>query len=272
MGKDKIFVIGCGNMGGAIISGLIKKGYNNTLITGIDIDEKRLVDLNQKFGINFSRDLSIIKEQKGTIILAVKPNYIKEVLNNIKEILNAKKHSIISVAAGIKIKTIEKILGYDIPIARCMPNINAMIGRSITAISFNKSVSENMKTEIKNIISSIGETVTIEESLFDAVTGLSGSGPAYVFLFIEALTEAGVFLGIQRDKALKLSLNTVLGSVEYLIKNNIHPAIAIDKVSSPGGTTVEGLHVLHEGKLKSTLVNAVKKAAEKSKIIGKNLE
>lgn len=269
MNKGNIFIIGCGNMGSSIITGLIDKGFNRSSITGIDIDHKKIEDLKKKYGINTSEDPSIIKDG-GLVLLAVKPGYIEDLLNSIKSVLTPGRHTVVSIAAGIKIDTIEKVIGSDIPVARCMPNLNAQVGRAITAIAFNNAMDDPGRNQVKEVMGSIGDTIVIEENLFDAVTGLSGSGPAYVFLFIEALADGGVLMGIPREKALKLAVDTVLGSAEFIKKKNIPPSIAREMVSSPGGTTVEGLFALEEGKFRYSVIKAVKMAAEKSAIIGKN--
>ena len=264
---NNIFVIGCGNMGSAIISGMLKNGYNHSTITGIDIDMNKLKYLKQNYSINTSDDISILKNG-GTIIIAVKPNQIKFLLEKLRNIIQPSKHKILSIAAGIKIKKIENIIGTGFPIARCMPNIAAMVGNSTTAICFNDKVSDEEKSQFLKIINSIGKTFELDEKLFDAVTGLSGSGPAYIFLMIEALADAGVLMGLPRDKSFKLALNTVSGSAEYLAKMEMHPAMAKDLVTSPGGTTIEGLLTLEEGAFKGLIMNAVKRASEKSKILG----
>ena len=264
---NKIFIIGCGNMGSAIISGILNRGYNPSEIIGLDVDREKLNHLKRTYNINTSDDISILKDG-GTIIIAVKPVHIYSLLKKMKPILHPSKHKVLSVAAGIKIKHIEDAIEIKLPIARCMPNIAAMIGNSTTAICFNEIANDEEKRNFINIIESIGKCYEIEEYLFDAVTGLSGSGPAYIFLMIEALTDGGVLMGLPRDISYKLALNTVLGSAEYLNKKEIHPAIARELVTSPGGTTIDALLTLEEGSFKSLVMNAVKKAAEKSKLLG----
>ncbi len=265
-----VFIVGCGNMGKAIISGLIKNGYSPSFITGIDIDKNKLSILKSQYNINISVNFSVIKEE-AIIVIAVKPDNVDQILTKLNNLINPKKHLILSIAAGVKIEEIENIIGKDFLIARCMPNIAAMVGKSTTVICFNSKVTDTIKTDFLTISNSIGISFEIEEQLFDAVTGLSGSGPAYLFLMVESMADAGVLMGIPRETSLNLALNTVLGSAEFLDKMKLHPAVAKEMVTSPGGTTIEALLTLEDGAFKGLIMKAVKKATEKSIQLGKKL-
>lgn len=201
------------------------------------------------------------------LILAVKPDQVAAVLQEIQPQFT-KKHLLISIAAGVPIAKIENGLGEGARVIRVMPNTPALIGLSASAYALGKAAKAEDGQLTWKLLSAVGVAVPLKESLLDAVTGLSGSGPAYVYMIIEALSDGGVAAGLPRDVATKLAAQTVLGSAKMVLETGLHPGVLKDMVTSPGGTTVEGLHEIEKGGLRGTLISAVRAAAEKSKKLG----
>jgi pyrroline-5-carboxylate reductase len=201
------------------------------------------------------------------LFLAVKPDHVQEVLGDIRSGGNA-KHLVISIAAGVPLARLEAGLGAGARVIRVMPNTPALVGASATAFSLGASATPQDGELVRKLFSSVGLCFQLKESLLDAVTGLSGSGPAFIYLVIEALSDGGVAAGLPRDVATQLAAQTVLGSAKMVLETGIHPGALKDMVASPGGTTIEGLHELEKGKLRGTLMSAVRAAAEKSRKLG----
>lgn len=178
------------------------------------------------------------------------------------------KHLLISIAAGVPISKLEGGLGQAARIIRVMPNTPALVGASASAFSASKTATREDCDLAQRLFSAVGTAFQVKESLLDAVTGLSGSGPAYVYMFIEALSDAGVAAGLPRDVALKLAAQTVLGGARMVLETGLHPGALKDMVASPGGTTIEGIYELEKGKLRGTLMSAVRAATEKSRKLG----
>jgi pyrroline-5-carboxylate reductase len=211
-------------------------------------------------------NLEVVKFAR-VLILAVKPDQVSAVLGEIRPELKT-QHLLISIAAGVPLSRLESSLGSGAHLIRVMPNTPALVGASASAFALSKSVTPAEAALSQKLLSSVGLALQLKESLLDAVTGLSGSGPAYVYLAIEALSDGGVAAGLPRDVALKLATQTVLGSARMVLETGLHPAALKDMVASPGGTTIEGLHELEKGHFRATLMNAVRAAAEKSKRLG----
>jgi len=271
MPLSRIAVIGCGNMGGAFISGLIKRGYNPEYIHGIDTDKGILTKLEKSTHIKTSTAINEDIEKCDVIVVAVKPVHIGPLLGKLSPHIDS-HHLIISVAAGVPLAFLEKCLNKKAAIVRTMPNIAAKVGEAVIALCYNRAVSPEQRDTALDIMSGMGETIELDESLFDAVTGLSGSGPAFVFLMIEALADGGVLMGIPREKALRLAIKTVEGAALYLKETAAHPAVAREMVASPGGTTIEGLHVLENGGFRGLIIDAVKQASIKSARLGEKFD
>ncbi|HAW49662.1 TPA: pyrroline-5-carboxylate reductase [bacterium] len=255
----KIGVIGSGNMGSAIVDGLLKEGYD---VIASDIVEEKLSVLKCKT----TRDNLDILKSVDTVILAVKPQVIKGVLEEIKE--EVKSHLIISIAGGIKIEAIEEILGNK-RVIRVMPNTPSLIGKGISAIAKGKYASDSDMDKANEIFSAIGDVVTVDESLMDSITALSGSGPAYVFLFIDALISVGVRMGLSRDVSEKLVLSTISGSIALLKETGKHPLVLRDMVTSPGGTTVAAIEVMEKKNFSGIIWEAILSAEKRAKELGK---
>jgi pyrroline-5-carboxylate reductase len=203
----------------------------------------------------------------SVLILAVKPNQVASVLAEIRGDFT-RDHLLISIAAGVPLAKLESGLPAGARLVRVMPNTPALVGSSATAFALNKSAGADAATMAEKLFASIGMAFPVKEELLDAVTGLSGSGPAYVCVIIEALSDGGVAAGLPRDVATRLAAQTVLGSARMVLETGMHPGALKDMVASPGGTTIEGLHELEKGKLRGTLINAVRAAAERSRKLG----
>ncbi len=203
----------------------------------------------------------------ATLVLAVKPDQVSDVLSDIRDHFT-EKHLLLSIAAGVPLARLEAGLGVATRVIRVMPNTPALVGASATAFALGKSARPEDAELAQRLFTAVGLAFQLKEPLLDAVTGLSGSGPAYVYLFIEGLSDGGVAAGLSRDVATRLAAQTVLGSAKMVLETGLHPGALKDMVTSPGGTTIEGLHELEKGKVRGTLINAVRAASEKSRKLG----
>jgi pyrroline-5-carboxylate reductase len=272
LNEKRIGFIGAGNMAEAMIRGLLHGGAStseNILVS--DVRQDRLDFIQELFDVSVCERNPDTVDRADLIVLAVKPQIMQTVLIELADHLDMSK-LILSIAAGISLATIESHLNKDLRLIRAMPNIAALVLESATAICPGKHASDDDLKQAKAVFDSIGKTVIIEEELMDAITGLSGSGPAYLFLIIDAMADAGVKVGLSRDNALTLSAQTVLGAAKLMIETGEHPGRLKDKVTSPGGTAIAGLHTLEEGGLRTTLINAVEVATLRSRELGKMME
>jgi pyrroline-5-carboxylate reductase len=201
------------------------------------------------------------------LIVAVKPDHVAELLAEIKSHLT-KEHLLISIAAGVPLSRFESGLGSQARVIRVMPNTPALVGASAAGFALGKAATPEDSEVAKKIFSAVGVAFQLKESLLDAVTGLSGSGPAYAFLLIEALSDGGVAAGLPRDVATRLAAQTLLGSAKMVLETGMHPGALKDMVTSPGGTTIEGIHELERAGVRGALISAVRAASEKSKKLG----
>ncbi|MBC1421413.1 pyrroline-5-carboxylate reductase [Listeria seeligeri] len=261
----KIGFIGAGNMGTAMIRGLAKTDYINRkdlFVCGRNIE--KLHPLETEFqGIQLTTSIEELAEQADIIILSVKPYTIPEVLTNIKNKLSKDK-IIISVAAGVTIQDLENLTTKETKIVRVMPNTPALVGEAMSSITPNGSVTAEETEIITTIFASFGKAEVVPESLMDAVVGVSGSSPAYVYMFIEALADGAVLNGLPRDKAYKFAAQAVLGAAKMVLETGEHPGKLKDMVTSPGGTTIEAVKSLEDSGFRSAVINAVQAAAVKN--------
>lgn len=257
-----IGIIGGGNMAEAMVSGLISDGYDAARIMVGDINEERLAYLRKNYQVKVTIDNRQIVSSSDVVILALKPSVLEAVLRPLQEMFS--KQLVISIAAGITIGKLTECIVGKLPIVRVMPNTPCLIREGISAIAYNDLVSSEQVTIAKDIFSSVGQVIVTEEKFLNAITGLSGSGPAYVYLIIEALADAGVQVGLDRNSSLLLATQTVIGAGKMVIETGRHPAQLKDAVTSPGGTTIAALHVLEQGKLRGTLMEAVKVATKRA--------
>ncbi|GMU63120.1 MAG: pyrroline-5-carboxylate reductase [Myxococcaceae bacterium] len=262
-----ITFLGGGNMASAIIRGLLRAGTPPERITATVRRGEKKIELEQAFGIRALSDNLAAARDAEIVVLSVKPQAFDKLLTAIAPAIDARK-LVISVAAGVPIAALERRLGAGARIVRAMPNTPCLVGLGATALSGGEhATAEDLKLA-QAIFDSTGITTTVDEALLDAVTGLSGSGPAYIFLIIEALSDAGVKVGLSRHVALKLAAQTVLGSARLLLETGQHPGHLKDQVTSPGGTAIAGLHTLEAGGLRTTLIDAVEAATRRAKELG----
>jgi len=265
MYDKELGLIGVGNMGTALLKGVLSSNTIEKEKTVIyDVREEVIKNRIQEFNVKAVGSNTELVQQVKFIIIAVKPQNIDSVLEEIGPKLS-EDQILISIAAGVTLDYIKKFIGKNIGLVRVMPNTPALVGEGASAIAHNKNITENDLKYVKKVLNSVGKVVELEEKHIDAVTGLSGSGPAYVFVMIEALADGGVKMGLPRNIALKLAAQTVLGAAKMVIETGMHPGELKDMVASPGGTTITALHEIEKGKLRATLISAVEAATLKSK-------
>ncbi len=268
----KVGILGIGNMGEALLRGLLE-GHVCTpeqLICS-DVRLERMAAIRERYGVRGTPNNSQVTRESEILIFAVKPQIMKPVLEEVSKELDLSK-LIISIAAGISLESIESGSGKDLRLIRVMPNICVSVREGMSAIASGKHVREHDLQIAKTIFDSVGKSLFVEEVLLDAVTGLSGSGPAYIFLIVDALADAGVKQGLSRSDALIMASQTLLGAAKMLIETAEHPGKLKDSVTSPGGTAIAGLHTLESGGLRTTLINAVEVATQRSKTLGEMMK
>jgi pyrroline-5-carboxylate reductase len=264
----KVGFIGGGKMGGALAAGIVaNKLVPSSHVMVADVDRERLDELAKAYGIVVAKDNKRVAREADILILAVKPQNMGEVLSDLAAVVG-KSCLVISIAAGISIKFIEERLKKGVRVIRVMPNTPALIGEGMAALAISASATQKDLAQARQIFDAVGLTVEVKEELMNAVTGLSGSGPAYGFIIIEALSDAGVRMGLSRDVALKLAAQTLLGAAKLCLKGDKHPGELKDMVASPAGTTIAGIKALEEGKIRATLMAAVEAATLRAKELG----
>lgn len=256
-------------MAEALIRGLIQGGVvdaDRIVASGPRGD--RLAELASQYAIETTGDNAVLVRKSDIVVLAVKPQILERV---VREIAGALQPGalVVSVAAGVDTSTIESHLPSGARVVRAMPNMPALVRAGATAISRGRHATDADVLEAKAIFDAVGLTIVLDESQLDAVTGLSGSGPAYIFLILEALADAGVKVGLSRRNAQRLAAQTVMGSAKLLLDTDEHPGKLKDMVTSPGGTAIAGLHTLEEGGLRTTLINAVETATKRARELGR---
>ncbi len=260
----RLGIIGSGKIGEALINGLLSsKRIRKENLVSSDVKKERRDYITQKYSIECLSSNSDLINRSEVIILAVKPNDVKKVVVGIGDTLTD-RHLLISIAAGVTITYIMKYLKKQIPIVRGMPNVPVLVREGITVLTTINGTNKHLNLA-KEIFGSIGKVVVLEERHLDAVTGLSGSGPAYIFMVIESLVEAGVKVGIPREISSLLAVQTTIGSAKMVLETGEHPALLRDMVTTPGGVTIDGIIQLEEGKLRTSIINAVVKATERSR-------
>lgn len=265
MNEERIGFIGVGNMGEALLRGLIGSGLiPPARIFASDINVEKVCNLSEELGINAVESNRKLVLESDIILLAVKPDVIRDVLAEIAPDL-AQPGWCISIAAGVSTAAIEGLLQSGVPVVRVMPNTPAMVGEGMAAICPGRFANETHIEKTKEIFQSVGKAIVVQEKLMDAVTALSGSGPAFVFLIIEALADAAVQLGLARADATIMAAQTVLGAGKMVIDTGEHPAVLKNKVTSPGGTTAAGLYELERGRVRAAIIDAIVAAASRSK-------
>jgi pyrroline-5-carboxylate reductase len=262
-------VIGAGNMAEALIRGLVRGGHiaAEDVLASAPRAERR-DELRAAYGIRVTGDNREVARAADLCLLATKPQILDKVLREVGDQLRAGT-LVISLAAGVSTETIEAAVPEGVRVVRAMPNTPALVGAGATAVAAGSRASEGDLAVARAVFDAVGITVTLDESLLDAVTGLSGSGPAYIFLILEALADAGVKVGLSRRTAQRLAAQTVMGSAKMLLDTDEHPGKLKDMVTSPGGTAIAGLHTLEQGGLRTTLINAVETATKRARELGR---
>ena len=252
-------------MAEAIVSGLLKKGVVNAgQIYATDVDSQRLAYFEKTFKVRVSQDNKKSAKSSDIIVLAIKPQVMNNVLGGL-DLSPGADQLIITVAAGVPIATIISGLHPEARVVRAMPNTPAFVLEGATALASGPGVTVEQMKMAQAVFEAMGQVVVVDESHLDAVTGLSGGGPAYVYLFLEALADGGVKMGLSRSHAQLLAAQTVLGAAKMVIETKEHPGVLKDRVASPGGTTIAGLHRLEKGQLRGTVISAVESATIRCK-------
>ena len=265
----RVAILGTGKMGGILLQAFLK----NNLVSPDQIfatvhHPERAMALSAQYGVEVTSDNLAAAQQADIILLGVKPIQVPGVIEQIKPALNAKK-MVLSFAASVTTRSIEDGAGCELGVIRAMPNTPAMLAAGITALCPGRFVSDEQMRVAQRIFQTVGRTVVVDEKHMDAVTGLSGSGPAFLYIIIEALAEAGVNVGLPRDIATLLAAQTTLGSARMVLETGYHPALLKDAVTTPAGCTVDGILELEEGGLRVTLIKAVKRATQRAKELAK---
>ena len=264
----RIGFIGAGKMATAMIEGLLSKGiYKKDEIIASCRSQDTKDEVSKALGIKVTTDTASVLSSADVIVLAVKPNQIEGILTT-NSVANSTKKLIISIAAGIKMSTLESYVP-DSRIIRVMPNVCCTVLESASSYTLGTKATDDDRETVKTILEAVGIAFEVPEEKIDAVTGLSGSSPASVFMMIDALADGGVLMGLPRDMALKLAAQTVLGSAKTVLETGRHPEELKNSVCSPGGTTIEGVKVLEDYGMRAAFISAVQASAEKSKEMGR---
>lgn len=260
-------VLGAGVMGETVISGLFRAGWTSDQIIATDRRPEREVELTERYGIAMRTNIEAVREA-DTVILVVKPQDMKELLAEISSEIRPGT-LIVSLAAGVETGLIEQLLPTGTPVVRVMPNTPAQVDEGMAAISAGSHSSQDHLDHVSTLLSATGRVVTVPERYQDAVTAISGSGPAYLFFVVEAMIEAGVHLGLPRDTATELVVQTMLGSAKLLRETGEHPTVLRERVTSPGGTTAAAVRQLEDHKVRAAFITAMEAARDRSRELAK---
>ncbi len=265
MPNVKVAVLGTGKMGGILLQAFLKNNllHPEQIIATVAHPERALA-LSTQYGVAVSTDNLEAAREADVILLGVKPMQVPALVQQIRPALTTDK-LLVSFAASVKTSSIEEAAGLELGVIRAMPNTPSMLAAGITALCGGRFVSEGQLAAAQRIFGTVGRTVIVDEKHMDAVTGLSGSGPAFIYIIIEALAEAGVNVGLPRDIATQLAAQTTYGSARMVLETGYHPALLKDAVTTPAGCTVDGILELEEGGLRVTLIKAVKRATQRAK-------
>lgn len=267
--EKQLAFVGGGNMGEALLRGLLAgKLFRPEDVMVSDVREDRLAFLRETYGVRTDTSNAKVVRPADIVLLAVKPQVMSRALDDLVDTLQEEK-LVISIAAGIPTSLIVNRFSFPVRVVRVMPNTPALILEGMSALAPGVHATPEDLETARRLFEAVGRVVIVEESLLDAVTGLSGSGPAYVFLVIEALSDAGVKVGLPRDVAYLLAAQTVRGAARMALETGKHPGELKDMVTSPGGTTIAGLHALEQGGVRAAFINAVEAATLRSRELGR---
>lgn len=261
----RVAILGAGKMGGILLQAFLKNRLlePESIFATVQHPDRALA-LSAQFGMEVTTDNLAAAHKADIILLGVKPSQVPDLVAAIRPALSTAK-VIVSFAASVKTTSIEDAAGCHLAVIRAMPNTPAMLGAGVTALCSGRFVSPEQMAVAQHIFQTVGRTVVVDEKHMDAVTGLSGSGPAFLYIIIEALAEAGVNVGLPRDIATLLAAQTTLGSARMVLETGYHPALLKDAVTTPAGCTVDGILELEEGGLRVTLIKAVKRATQRAR-------
>ena len=261
----RVAVLGAGKMGGILLQAFLKQHlFAPDQIHATVGHAERALALSTQWGVDVSTNNLEAVRQSDLILLGVKPFQVPDLIAEIRPALTKDK-TLISFAASVKTRAIEEATGLEIAVIRAMPNTPSALGAGAAGLCRGRFVSTEQMELAKRIFETVGRTVTVDEKHMDAVTGLSASGPAYIYIIIEALAEAGVKVGLSRDVATQLAAQTTLGSAKMVLETGYHPAMLKDAVTTPAGCTIDGILELEEGGLRVTLIKAVMRATQRAK-------
>ena len=264
----RLAIIGSGAMGTAFAGGVISAGiFSPENVVMADIDDAKLQGVASNLHVATTSDNSAAAREASVVLIAVKPPIVRSVIRDISEVLTGHQ-LVISIAAGVKLDTIESELPTGTAVIRAMPNTPCLIGAGAIGFSRGKSATDEHVATAKRIFDAVGISFEVSESLLNAVTGLSGSGPAYIYMLIEALSDGGVLVGLPREIATQLASQTVMGAARMVIDLKEHPARLKDQVASPGGTTMAGIDALERAGFRSAIIEAIKAATQRAEELG----
>ncbi|MCS7316534.1 MAG: pyrroline-5-carboxylate reductase, partial [Bryobacteraceae bacterium] len=268
----RIAVLGAGNIGAAMIGGILKSGLaDRDHLIATEASAERAEQIADRFGIPVRlRANREAASWADVVLIAVKPPTVPQVLEEIREALRS-EHILVSLAAAVPIALIEKLVGKRLAIFRAMPNIPVVVDEGATAVAANGAVTLEQRRLVEEIFAAVGYVVFVEEELMHAVTALSGSGPAYIYMVIEALIDGGLKMGLSREVATRLTEQTVLGAAKLVRETGLHPAILKDQVITPGGVTISAIHELEKHGLRSMLISAIETATLQSRRLTESL-
>jgi pyrroline-5-carboxylate reductase len=261
----RVAILGAGKMGGILLQAFLKQQMlaPDQLLATV-AHEDRAAALSAQWGVNVSTDNLAAARQADVILIGVKPFQVPALIADIKPVLTPQK-LILSFAASVKTEAIEEAAGIKVPVIRAMPNTPSMLGAGIAALCRGKFVTEPQMALASRMFEAVGRTVIVDEKHMDAVTGLSASGPAFIYIILESLAEAGVKVGLPRDIATLLAAQTAFGSAKMVLETGYHPALLKDAVTTPAGCTIDGILELEDGGLRVTLIKAVMRATQRAK-------
>lgn len=268
----KVGFIGCGNLAYALISGMISSGdFNPINIKASNPGNKRMERMRSEFRINVTHDNRKVVEFSDIIFLTIKPKMYYDVIQEIKDLVTD-HHLIITVAAGVSTDYVEAAFGKPVRIVRTMPNIPASVHEAMTGLTANRHATEEDMNRVQELFNTVGHTEILEENMMDVVTAISGSSPAIVYMFIEALADGAVLKGLNRDQAYKMISQSVLGAAKMVRDLGTHPGQLKDNVSSAGGTSIEAIYSLEKSGFRGIIMEAVDKCTNKSEYLSKQLK
>jgi pyrroline-5-carboxylate reductase len=262
--------IGGGNMAEALVKGLLSGlGVKPQQIMATDVMPERRTYMQTTYGITASADNKHAVQESTVVILAVKPQVMPMILEEIAPVVNSET-LVISIAAGITLQTLQRALGDSRRVVRVMPNTPALVLAGAAGISPGKAATAQDIALVERIFNAVGRAMVVSDDMMDVVTGLSGSGPAFIFALIEGLADGGVLMGLARQTATLLAAQTVLGAAKMVLETGKHPGELKDMVTSPAGTNIDGMHALESGGLRGLMMEAVRRATERSEALGRN--